>query len=110
MRVRTGYVGPPNTRLTGEKSLLNIRFRCRSEQILAIFLKDIVRTASRGDFCSNCPNITFMVERFFRLSIWSEFSMFEICFKYDNRVIMIFSEIFFRQFNNVIIRYDLKIE
>ena len=55
MRARTGYVNPPNTRLTDEKSLLNIRFKCRDEQILAIFLEDIVRTASREGFCSSCP-------------------------------------------------------
>ena len=36
MRTRTGYVRSPKTRLTGRKGLLNIRFRCRGEQILAI--------------------------------------------------------------------------
>ena len=56
MRARTSYVKPSNTRLTGEKSLLNIRFRCRSEQILAISLGDIARAAPRGGFCSSCPN------------------------------------------------------
>ena len=50
-------------------------------------------------------NTTSIADRFFRSSIWSKSSIFKICFKYDNRLTMIFFEIFFKQFSNVMIWY-----
>ena len=55
-------------------------------------------------------NIASIADQFFRLSIWSKSNIFEICLKYDNRLTMIFFEIFFKQFSNVMIRYDFDIK
>ena len=54
-------------------------------------------------------NIALIADRFFRSSIWSKSSIFDICFKYDNRLTMIFFEIFFKQFNKIMIQYDFDI-
>ena len=55
-------------------------------------------------------NIASIADRFFRSSIWSKSSIFKIYFKYDNRLIMIFFEIFFKQFSNVMIQYNFDIK
>ena len=54
-------------------------------------------------------NIASIADRFFRFSIWLKSSIFDICFKYDNRLAMIFFEIFFKQFSKIMIRYDFDI-
>ena len=55
-------------------------------------------------------NIASIVDRFFRFSIWSKLNIFDIWFKYDNRLTMIFFEIFFKQFSKIMIRYDFDIK
>ena len=55
-------------------------------------------------------SIASIADRFFRSSIWSKSSIFEISFKYDNRLTMIFFEIFFKQFNRIMIRYDFNMK
>ena len=55
-------------------------------------------------------NIASIADQFFCLSIWSKLNIFEICLKYDNRLTMIFFEIFFKQFNKIMIRYDFDIK
>ena len=63
MRIRTGYVKSSNTRLTDEKDLLNIRFKCRGEQILIIFRRH----------CSGCITRRFLFKLPFSMGMNMEF-------------------------------------